>query len=92
MILAVLTGTLNIKTFFSVLYPTPCLLRTFSNNLDPDQGQQDIKPDLDPNCLTLRVFLKDVFKNAFVEKINRQLKTLKNFPVAKTKLLVKLMF
>ena len=89
MTLAVLTGTLNIKTIFSVLYPTPCLLRTFSNNLDPDQAQQDIKPDLDPNCLTLRVFLKEVFKNAFVEKIIRQQKILKIFQLAKTKLLEK---
>ena len=28
------------------------LLITFANSLDPDQAQQNISPDLDPNCLT----------------------------------------
>ena len=30
------------------------LLITFANRLDPDQAQQNIGPDLDPICLTLR--------------------------------------
>ena len=30
----------------------------FSNNLDPDQDQQNIGPDLDPKCLKLVVFLE----------------------------------
>ena len=30
-----------------------CLLITFANSLDPDQAQRCIRPDLDPNCLTL---------------------------------------
>ena len=25
----------------------------FANSLDPDQTEQNVKPDLDPNCLTL---------------------------------------
>ena len=29
------------------------LLITFANSLYPDQGQQNVDPDLDPNCLTL---------------------------------------
>ena len=29
------------------------LLMIFSNSLDPDQGRQNIGPDLDANCLTL---------------------------------------
>ena len=29
------------------------LLITFANSLDTDQAQQNIGPDLDPNCLTL---------------------------------------
>ena len=29
-----------------------CLLITFANSLDPDQAQQNVGPDLDPNCLT----------------------------------------
>ena len=36
------------------------LLIIFANCLDPDQDQQNIGPDLDPNCLTLRYFLKKV--------------------------------
>ena len=27
---------------------------TFSNSLDPDQAEQNVGPDLDPNCLTLK--------------------------------------
>ena len=37
------------------------LLITFANSLDPDQARQNVGPDLDPNCLTLMVFLKDCF-------------------------------
>ena len=29
-----------------------CLLITFANSLDPDQAQQNVGSDLDPNCLT----------------------------------------
>ena len=28
------------------------LLITFADSLDPDQAQQNVGPDLDPNCLT----------------------------------------
>ena len=28
------------------------LLITFANSLEPDQTQQNVGPDLDPNCLT----------------------------------------
>ena len=36
---------------------------TFANSLDPDQAQQNVGPDLDPNCLTLwRYFWKFFFK------------------------------
>ena len=30
------------------------LLITFANSLDQDQDWQNVDPDLDPNCLTLR--------------------------------------
>ena len=30
-----------------------CLLMTFANSLHPDQDQDSVRPDLDPNCLTL---------------------------------------
>ena len=38
---------------------------TITNNLDRDQTQRNVGPDLDPNCLTLMVFLifeKKLFK------------------------------
>ena len=34
-----------------------CLLITFANSLDRYQARQNVGPDLDPNCLTLMVFL-----------------------------------
>ena len=42
------------------------LILTFANSLDPDQAQQSVGPDLDPNCLTLwcyswKSFLKKLF-------------------------------
>ena len=30
-----------------------CLLITFANSLDPDQAQQNVGPDLDPNYMSL---------------------------------------
>ena len=45
-----------------------CLLITFSNSLDPDQDQQNVSPDLDPNRLTLIVFLKVFFEKVNLEK------------------------
>ena len=37
-----------------------CLLITFANRLDPDQAQQNVGPDLDPNCLTPEFVLKKI--------------------------------
>ena len=37
------------------------LLISFANSLDPDQDRQNVGPDLDPNGLTLIVFLKEFF-------------------------------
>ena len=38
------------------------LLITFVNSLSTDQAKQKVRPDLDPNCLTLVIgFLKDFF-------------------------------
>ena len=36
------------------------LLITFANSLDPDQGQQNVGPDLDPNCLCRTPFFEKV--------------------------------
>ena len=42
------------------------LLMNFANSLDPDQDPQNVGPDLDPNCFTLIVFLKE-----FLKKVSR---------------------
>ena len=46
------------------------LLITFASSMDPDQGIQNIGPDLDPNCFdTLMIFLKIYFrKSGFFKK------------------------
>ena len=44
------------------------LLITLANSLDPDQDRQNAGPDLDPNCLTLIVFLKELFEEVNFEK------------------------
>ena len=49
------------------------LLITVAKSLDPDQARQNVGPDLDPNFLTLMVFLKDFFEKVnFKRKIHRQ--------------------
>ena len=49
--------------------------------MDPDQARQNVGPDLDPNCLTLRhVFLKE--KKDF-EKIQQTAKSMKKFQGSK---------
>ena len=44
-----------------ILYLPVSSARTSANSLYPDQAQQNVGPDLDPNCLTLMVFLKEFF-------------------------------
>ena len=61
-----------------------CLLITFANHLDPEQGQQIDSLYLDPNCLTLIVFLKEFFeKNDFEKKSANDNKSMKNDPACK---------
>ena len=51
------------------------LLISFANSLDPDQEQQYVGPDLDPNCLTQIVFMKEFYEKVnFEKKASRQLK------------------
>ena len=50
------------------------LLIIFANSLDPDQARQNVRPDLDPNCLTLMVILKKKFQKVDFEKNSRQQK------------------
>ena len=45
-----------------------CLLITFANSFDSDQAQQNSRPGLEPNCLTLMVFLNFFFKVDFEKK------------------------
>ena len=58
-------GTRIISWIHLTLYiPTSgslVLLITFAHSLDPDQAQQNVEPNLGPNCLTLMVFLKKFF-------------------------------
>ena len=49
------------------------LLITFANSLDPDQDGQNVGPDLDSNCLTLRwCSLKTFLKKLILKKKSRQ--------------------
>ena len=55
---------------------------TFANSLDPDQARQNIRPDLDSNCMTLMVFLKDFFvKINLKKKIHG--KSMQKYPACK---------
>ena len=49
-----------------------------------DQAQQNVGPDLDQNCLTLTVILKDFFENFDFEK-HQQMKACKITQHAKSK-------
>ena len=40
----------------------------FANSLDPDLARQNVRPDLDSNCLTLMVLLKEFFEKVDFEK------------------------
>ena len=57
-------GNVRILCLFNSLHASGhfCpLLITFANSLDPYQARQNVGPDLDPDCLTLMVFLKLFF-------------------------------
>ena len=47
----------DLMQIFLNSFSTSCdfgrLLITFANSLDPDQALENVRPDLDPNCLTL---------------------------------------
>ena len=46
------------------------LLITFANSLYLDQDRQNVGPDVDPKCLILIVFLKEIFEKVNFEKVN----------------------
>ena len=41
---------------------------TFTNSLETDQARQNVGPDLNPNCLTLMVFLKELFEKVVFDE------------------------
>ena len=61
------------------------LLITFANSLDTDQPRHDVRPDLDPNCLTLMLFTKEYLERSDVEKYlqTTKKKNMKNYPACK---------
>ena len=59
---------------YIIIVVTCCLLITFANSSDPDQARQNVGPDLDPNCLTLMVFLKEFFEKVDFEKYQQTIK------------------
>ena len=59
---------------------------TFANSLDPDQGRQNVGPDLDPNSSdALIVFLKEFFEKVYFEKSADDNKSMKNYPACRVK-------
>ena len=64
----------NFQCKLFTLYLLCHLLTTFANSLDQGQARQNVGPDLDPNCLTLIVFLKEFFKKVDFEKKQQQTK------------------
>ena len=68
------------------VYSSSRLLITFTNSLDPDQAQQNVGPDLDPNCMTLWWYSsKNFAKKLILEKISRRQKSMQIAHHAKSK-------
>ena len=55
----VLKAFYRIMVYVSSIFCQCCLLINYANSSDPDQARQNVESDLDPNSLTLMVFLKD---------------------------------
>ena len=56
------------------------LFITIANSLDSDQALHFVGPDLDPNCSTLMMFLKDIFEKINFEKNQQMMENHKNYP------------
>ena len=52
--------------------------------MDPEKALHSLWPDLDPNCLTLKAFMKEVSKNRFLRKNLQTAKWHKNSHGAKS--------
>ena len=61
------------------------LLITFANSFDPDQARHNVGPDLNLNCLTLMLFLKEYIKKVFffLKALQTIKKIIKNYPACK---------
>ena len=59
------------------------LLIIFANSLDQDQDRQDVGPDLEPNCVTLIVLLKEFFRKSCFWKKSDDKKIMENYPSCK---------
>ena len=55
------------------------MVTTFANGLEPDQDQKNVSPVLDPDHLTLIMFLKEHFEKVNFEK-KPDNKNLRNYP------------
>ena len=53
--------------------------KQFGPRSGPNKAQQNVRSDLDPNCLTLMVFLKEFFKKVDFEKDKQKTKSMQNF-------------
>ena len=67
------------------------LLITFANSLDPDQARQNIRPDLDQNCLTLWWYSWKIFLKSKIKKKKNPQKTKKEHAKLSSMKRVKLM-
>ena len=56
------------KCSVSIVFPVLFASGDFANSLDPDYDRLNVHPDLDPNCLTRIVFLKEYFEKVDFEK------------------------
>ena len=65
------------RLYLRELFTSKChLLITSANSLDPDQARQNVGPDLDPICLTLRWYSwKNFSRKLILKKFSRQQKS-----------------
>ena len=65
-----------VRSLNELIFRNSLLLVSSADNLCKQFGQ-DVGPDLDPNCLTMMVFLKEFFEKVAFEKISRRQKACK---------------
>ena len=56
-------------------------MTTFANSLDPDQARHNVRPDLDPHCLTLWCYCQSNFwRSFFLKKSSWRQKSMQKLP------------